>query len=218
MAVSKNSKPAVEAPKSQGAWQTMKGVQVGDLMARGNLKGGPGEYVAIVAIEVNGSERRVKLADGSTMGGGVATKFWVTKTDNVTPIKAQPAKAAAAVVAEASEKVQLRAGFDVAAAIAATGKKLNALCVEAGGPAAGMNPSQLRRMMIGQVNRVEKGRAAIIAKNLGVAFDKMWEGDEGAAAGKARKQTAGIVEAPAKAEAPVAARKASRSRTVKVAK
>jgi hypothetical protein len=43
--------------------------------------------------------------------------------------------------------------FDWAAAIEATGKWLNALCAEAGGRAKGANPSQIRRLMLGQVVR-----------------------------------------------------------------
>jgi hypothetical protein len=123
--------------------------------------------------------------------------------------QAQPAKTTAkAADAALDAKVQLRPGFNIEDAIAATGKTLNALCKEAGGPAGGMNPSQLRRMIAGQVARVEIGRAAIIAKHLNVTVDKMWIADEGAAAERARKEAAqpqltrsAILRAEAEAEA-----------------
>jgi hypothetical protein len=92
-----------------------------------------------------------------------------------TSSKAQPAKAEAPKAEEAAtEWMAPKAGFDWAAAISKTGKSLSGLCKEAGGPSAGANPSQLRRLSLGQVARVEKARAEQIAKLLGVAFTKMW--------------------------------------------
>jgi hypothetical protein len=86
--------------------------------------------------------------------------------------KAAPAKTPAAKTT-ATEWVAPIAKFDWAAAIEKTGKTLNALCAEAGGPAAGANPSQLRRLMKGEVARVERTRAEAIAKLIGVPFTKV---------------------------------------------
>jgi hypothetical protein len=90
--------------------------------------------------------------------------------------KSAPAKAAAptAKAATATEWVSPVAKFDWAAAIEKTGKTLNALCAEAGGPAAGANPSQIRRLMKGEVARVERARAEQIAKLIGTPFAKLW--------------------------------------------
>jgi hypothetical protein len=90
--------------------------------------------------------------------------------------KSAPAKAAAptAKAATATAWVSPVAKFDWAAAIEKTGKTLNALCAEAGGPAAGANPSQIRRLMKGEVARVERARAEQIAKLIGTPFAKLW--------------------------------------------
>jgi hypothetical protein len=86
------------------------------------------------------------------------------------PAKATPAKATTAQ----ADFVSPRDGAAFTAAVEATGKSLNALCTEAGGPAAGMNPSQIRRIIQGEVARVETGRAKVIAHHLGAAFDRLF--------------------------------------------
>ena len=111
--------------------------------------------------------------EASPQGGGQeGSKMTTTKTAPKTR-KAAPAKAPAEKAA-ASEWVNPKPGFDWAKAIEATGKSLNALCVEAGGPAEGANPSQLRRLMKGEVARVERGRAERIAKLVNTPFTKVW--------------------------------------------
>ena len=112
--------------------------------------------------------------EASPQGGGQeGSKMTTTKTAPKTP-KAAPAKAAADKKAAASEWVNPKPGFDWTAAIEKTGKSLNALCAEAGGPAQGANPSQLRRLMKGEVARVERGRAERIAKLINTPFTKVW--------------------------------------------
>src|SRR5207249_4827371 len=75
--------------------------------------------------------------------------------------------------APAAEWVNPRPASEWAAAIEKTGKSLNALCAEAGGPAGGANPSQIRRHAW-RGRRVEAGRAHRIAEEIGAPFAKMW--------------------------------------------
>ena len=101
----------------------------------------------------------------------MTTKTTTRKAPSKAPAKTT---APAAKAAPATEWVSPVAKFDWAAAIEKTGKSLNALCTEAGGPAAGANPSQIRRLMKGEVARVERGRAEQIARLIGTPFKTVW--------------------------------------------
>jgi hypothetical protein len=74
------------------------------------------------------------------------------------------------------DKVGIRDKALIQKALDALGTNLARLCREAGGPAAGANPAQLRRLMIGEVSRVERGRAEVIARHLGMAPAALWDG------------------------------------------
>jgi hypothetical protein len=97
------------------------------------------------------------LNGASPYGGGQEGNKTTTTKTAPKSCKGRPAKAPADKNSAASERVNAKPGFDWAAAIEKTGKSLNALCVEAGGPASGANPSQIRGSMKGEVARVERG-------------------------------------------------------------
>jgi hypothetical protein len=131
----------------------------------------------------------LKARNGRTVEGGafgVATKFWA-----IVPAEAIPAKPAKGDKAAPAAPVEITApkGGDqtvapikgaVAKAIAATGKSIMAISRD-----NGLNPSQMRRLSLDTVAKVDLPRAEAIAKALGVKVTDLFGAPVAKAAVKA---------------------------------
>jgi len=114
---------------------------------------------------------------------GVATKFWAIVPEDA-PRQAEPAKADPKTPAEKLAPVVITAakGGDttvapkkgaIAKAIKASGKSIMAISRE-----HGLNPSQMRRLSLDTVAKVDTVRAELIAKALGVKLADLFDAPE----------------------------------------
>ena len=133
---------------------------------------------------------------------GVATKFWAIVPEDA-PRQAEPAKADPKTPAEKLAPVVITAakGGDttvapkkgaIAKAIKASGKSIMAISRE-----HGLNPSQMRRLSLDTVAKVDTVRAELIAKALGVKLADLFDAPETKAKSVVKPPKAATTDEPA---------------------
>jgi lambda repressor-like predicted transcriptional regulator len=163
------------SPAVRGTWKQHGNPTSGFEFFGTAVKAPAGVGLPVGKVVTNSQGITLKSANGRAIKGGAfgnATKFWAVVPAEAPRLVVEPKTPKTPAVKQAPVVITAAKGGDktvtpikgaIAKAIAATGKSIMAVSRE-----HGLNPSQMRRLSLDTVAKVDLTRAEVIAKALGV--------------------------------------------------